>query len=777
VGPLSHAVFAVALAAGPPPGADPRAYEGPAAAGSGAAAVPARAEAPGARAPASGQAPEGNEPDADADAGAGGGRRVLVIEPRTGRPTEPWRAATVVRRETLEERLPRSAPDAIRYEPGVYVQQTAHSQASPYVRGLTGQQVVLYFDDVRLNNSTFRQGPNQYFFTVDARTLDRVEVVRGSASVRYGADALGGAILSTPIDPGRLPHDPTIGQWPRFALHPRLLLRTQTADGEIGGRVSLDARLGRKVTLLVGAGGRDVGNLRAGGQLIAPGTGMVEKIPPHFDDDGKTQLGTGFREWTADARLVARPAPGHEIVAAYYDYRQLDAPRTDKCPPPEAPLDACLRYEQQFRTLGYVSWRRTDGPPAAHTVRVTLHGQRQRERRDETRGGNSPTRLSGRDDVYTAGLRAVITTDERPLGRRLRLSTTYGADLYQDVIRSRASIHWSDTDITADLSRGQYLDGSLYLQMGTFGESRLHVGRVLMLRAGGRAGLTHARAEGDPDTESKAVRRTWGHAVGGGGFVVRPIPQLAVVGNLDQGYRAPNLDDLTSRQQTGPGFQRENADLRPERSLTLEGGVRVRHPVVEIDGFVYRLWVHDLIQRRPFDATDCPVGDPGCASSRTRFQLQNADGAAKLWGVEGALVTFLPWDLFARATVSYAFGDMPNPVEDPDEPTVPMSRVPPLNGTVEAGYRSRATGFHAVAALRWATLQDRLAPADRADPRIPTGGTPGYVVVDLRAGYRFDPYALVSLVFENVGDAAYRMHGSSVNGPGRSLIVHVELGF
>ena len=371
----------------------------------------------------------------------------------------------------------------------------------------------------------------------------------------------------------------------------------------------------------------------------------------------------------------------------------------------------------------------------------------------------------------------MISTARLPVGRSVFLTTDYGFDLYNDVVKSRASIHWNDTDVTFDLSRGQYLDDSVYLQTGTFGESRLEVGRILVLRAGGRAGLSHAKAPGDPDSESKAVDRTWGHAVGGGGIVLRPIPELAFVGNVDQGYRAPNLDDLTSRQQTGPGFQRENADLDPERSLTVEGGLRVRHPVVEIDGFVYRMWIADLIQRRPFDAMDCPQGDPGCDASRTRFQLQNAPGRAKLWGAEGAVLLFLPWDLFARTTVSYAFGNMPNPVDDPNEPEVPMSRVPPLNGTVEAGYRSARTGFHGVVALRWATLQDRLAPADRADPRIPTGGTPGFAVVDLRAGYRFDPFALVSLVFENVGDAAYRYHGSSVNGPGRSLSIHVELGF
>src|SRR5687767_3033023 len=108
------------------------------------------------------------------------------------------RASSTVTRRQLEERLPRSAPDALRWEPGVSIQQTAHGQASPFVRGVTGQQVVLMFDGVRLNNGIYRQGPNQYFFTVDALTIDRIDLVRGSASTWFGSDAIGGAVIARP---------------------------------------------------------------------------------------------------------------------------------------------------------------------------------------------------------------------------------------------------------------------------------------------------------------------------------------------------------------------------------------------------------------------------------------------------------------------------------------------------------------------------------------------------------------------------------------------------
>jgi iron complex outermembrane receptor protein/hemoglobin/transferrin/lactoferrin receptor protein len=141
----------------------------------------------------------------------------------------------------------------------------------------------------------------------------------------------------------------------------------------------------------------------------------------------------------------------------------------------------------------------------------------------------------------------------------------------------------------------------------------------------------------------------------------------------------------------------------------------------------------------------------------------------------------LPAGFALRATLAWAWGEGPNPAERPDDPdvpyeeTLPLSRVPPLNGTVELRWRS-AIGFYAGAALRWALMQDRLALQDLSDPRIPVGGTPGFAVLDLSAGFRWRRNLLVALVLENATDAAYRYHGSSVNGPGRGLLLTVEAG-
>ncbi|TPV95430.1 MAG: TonB-dependent receptor [Myxococcales bacterium FL481] len=692
------------------------------------------------------------------------------------------RAATVVTRDQIDERQPRSTPDALRYEPGVYVQQTAHAQASPYVRGVTGQQTVMRFDGVRLNTSTFRQGPNQYFFLVDSRTVSRLEVLRGAASTRYGSDAIGGALLATPLDP-------TFGQPGQWRVKPRLMAASRTADDELGGRVQLDTSYGNRIGLLGGVGYRDVGQLETAGPIKSPATGEPHKSPA-FESDVRTQRGTGFREFTGDARIVYRPDETLQLSLGYYDYRQKDAPRTDRCPADGAPEDSCLVYLDQFRTLIYAALELTDGAPAAEALRATVSYQRQHEHRFLFSDNPVPTieggiEHHGRDDVDTIGTGLVLNTARFELGRQSDLRIEYGGDAYFDRIDSQIWQLWTDVQphLLLRASRGQYITDSRYLTSGAFAQGDAHLGPRVTLRGGGRMAFVAASSPGDAASSSRAVSKRWWAPVGNAGMIVAATPWLDLSAGADQGFRAPNLDDLTSRQQTGPGFQFENADLEPERALTLEIGARVVHPIVQFEAFGFRTSIDDLIGRAPRTTDECPDDEPGCTASQTRLQLINFVGPAYIWGADGSIRLNLPANLGLRATLSYAWGEGPNPVPPPPDDVqsnyrdrVPLSRVPPLNGTAEFGWRS-PWGVWLAAVTRWATAQDRLAVSDTSDIRIPQGGTPGFAVFDVRVGYRANPWLTLATTVENVLDTSYRYHGSAVNGAGRSINLNVSVGW
>lgn len=691
--------------------------------------------------------------------------------------TDSSGASSRVGLAAIQERLPRSTPDALRYEPGVFVQQTGHGQASAYLRGRTGQQTLISFDGIRLNNSTWRQGPNQYLFTVDARSVGFIDVTRGGSSTRWGSDAIGGAVHVHPIEPTL---DPLSG----FVLRPRALLRAGSADGEVGERFQMDVQWSPTLLVISGVGFRRVGQLRSGGAIY--GSSGVKAPTPAFAEDGKTMLGTGFRELTWDARLVARPwgrAPSApRLVAAAYVYRQYDAPRADQCPPPLAPRSECLRFAEQFRTLSYVAaeW----GDAAQGHGRVAVSYQRQHELRRRDRPSSSIVN-GGRDDVDTFGIVATAGSGRHSLAGWAEGSLGGGLDLYCDRLASVAWTRLTDIGVTAYDTRGLYLNGSRYAQGGGYLAGTLWLGKHAVLRTGGRVGIVRVDAPADVQSGSVSIARTFvphaGYLQGEWQF----SDGLSMVFGWDRSYRAPNLDDLTGRQQSGPGFQFENVALRPEIADTIEAGVRLRSQAVSAEVWGFQSWLSDAITRSARLATECPQATPQCGASWNRYQLVNVAGSSFVRGLEMTARVRLGASWTARASFSWTIGEGPNPQEPSptggDAARVPLSRVPPTNGTLEVRWADGEgvvlRGLFVGAALRWALAQSRLAPSDLGDARIPAGGTPGFAVVDARCGYRIDRRFAFTLIAENLTDAPYRSHGSSIQGAGRSALASVEVGF
>jgi len=686
------------------------------------------------------------------------------------------RAHSTVSRADIERRQARSAPEALHYETGVFVQQTAHGQGSAFIRGLTGQQTMILFDGIRLNNSTYRQGPNQYFFTIDARVVDSIEILRGGGSTRYGSDALGGVIASYPIEP--------LVSETEWVVKPQLSLRATSADDEMGGRAQLQFSgplSGGNVRFIGGGGYRHVGMLKSGGRVENPNQNTPYgryPLVPAYAKDGVTQLGTGFQEATADGRLVFAFGKVQTLTLATYHYLQFDVPRTDQCPPPTAPKDTCLTYEEQFRHLTYLTY---EGKVAEwmYPLRITISVQMQHEKQRM----DDPSVLvvrRGIDDVVTLGFLGVARTKPFVFRNDVALSIQYGFDQYIDWLTSTATRTFTDTQQTANRSRGQYLSGSSYVYGGMYVDATLKLPKHVSIHAGGRWSWIAAQAPADLLTGSLAVKQTYFPWVGRLGTEWRALRFLTLHANVDHSFRAPNLNDLTARQQTGPGFQFENAELRPERATTFELGSVIEHAGFSAQIWGYETLLQDAVLKVNRTQDECPKETPQCEGSWSRLQLQNAPSYSEIRGVETTLKYRSELGLSARATFAYTWGETPavgnvgygaQGLLFSDR--VPMTRIPPLQGTVE-GIFQRAS-LDVSVGLRWAAPQNRLALSDYADARIPKYGTPGFVVADVRTSVRIHDRVVLGGVLENITNAAYRYHGSSVNGAGRSFVFSLRI--
>jgi vitamin B12 transporter len=101
-------------------------------------------------------------------------------------------ATTVIRGDDLRARGVQLVLDALREVPGMIVVQAGSygAQASLFLRGGENDYVKVLLDGVPLN----QPGGSINFANLPTADLDRIEIVRGPASVLYGADAMTGVV-------------------------------------------------------------------------------------------------------------------------------------------------------------------------------------------------------------------------------------------------------------------------------------------------------------------------------------------------------------------------------------------------------------------------------------------------------------------------------------------------------------------------------------------------------------------------------------------------------
>ncbi|MEC8858866.1 MAG: TonB-dependent hemoglobin/transferrin/lactoferrin family receptor [Pseudomonadota bacterium] len=112
------------------------------------------------------------------------------------RPEDIAGTVTVVGDEQIRDMVANNLADVVRYQPGLGMDSATRGGDEGFrIRGIGGNRVLTVIDGVR-GNDMYAAGPASYgkdSFEVD--DLKAVEVIRGPASVLYGADALGGVVV------------------------------------------------------------------------------------------------------------------------------------------------------------------------------------------------------------------------------------------------------------------------------------------------------------------------------------------------------------------------------------------------------------------------------------------------------------------------------------------------------------------------------------------------------------------------------------------------------
>lgn len=102
----------------------------------------------------------------------------------------PYSIATVMKKDLVSNGGV-NLSQALARTPGVYFSSSGNGVGKPVIRGLTNANVIMLNNGAKLENFNFS---SNHPFLVDEFTADRIEIIKGAASLQYGSDAVGGVV-------------------------------------------------------------------------------------------------------------------------------------------------------------------------------------------------------------------------------------------------------------------------------------------------------------------------------------------------------------------------------------------------------------------------------------------------------------------------------------------------------------------------------------------------------------------------------------------------------
>jgi iron complex outermembrane receptor protein len=646
-------------------------------------------------------------------------------------------STTTLGREALAGVRGQTLGETIKYVPGVSLIQMGPSIAKPVIRGLNSQRILVMNSGVRQED---QQWGTEHAPNIDSFDADVVTVVRGAATVLYGADAIGGVVrvdrAAVPTD-GPARHELSLNG---FSNNRQGALALGTEGAAL--RLPWVGRTGYRLRM----SSRVAGNAAAPDYYLS-NTGFREL-------NGSAAFGVTRRWGTADL-LVSRFATELGVLRQAHAGSFEDLARAMTT----APIDSAFAY-----TIGRPNQRVAHTSARLRTVLELPHG-------------------SHLEVVYGFQFNQRREFDNHgPL--RFRNVPAFHLHLFTNSLdvrwRHAAWRGLSGTVGASGIYQGNQTLGKAFLIPGyDLGQGAVYAQEELSL-AGGRVAL-QAGVRGDVITQttlpyddagirSPAGTRRWTGGSGSLGTTVWLADQLSASVRVARAWRPPTVNERYAQGVHHGTAQYElgQASLSAERSLGLEGTVKWTGATLALEGAAYDNRIDGFIYLEPRAPVFTLRGAfPAFTWSQTAARLRGAELSAS-WSPVAWLQVVGTGTMVrgtARASGRPLF-DMPA-----DRMTVQLRRV---------GDGPRLGRWHAGVGGVLVRRQDQVPAATIY--ALPTAGY-GLLSAEVGAvGLRVGRRAMdVSLSVQNALDTRYRDYLSRyrlfVNDPGRDVVTRVRLPF
>ncbi|MGE3511838.1 MAG: TonB-dependent receptor [Vicinamibacterales bacterium] len=618
---------------------------------------------------------------------------------------------------------------AVQRAPGVEIRSFGPGSERPIIRGFDGDRVLMLEDNIRTGDLSSQSA--DHGVTLDPGALDRLEIVRGPATLLYGANAVGGLVHAlTPQEAFR--------RTPFAGLRGQVLTDAGSGNGQAGGNANV--QYGARNWLFWAGGGS-----RRSSDYQTP-VGTVENSAADLSN-ARAGIGYSGRRgfasvgYSVESGRYGIPFAGtfhsHAEDEEHADDHEHDADAhgdEDAHEEEDAAHDLAVDLQPRRHTLRFDAGVRELPSGLAESARVIV--SRLDWRHDEIEIESGAESLGTRFDSATTAIRAEV--EQRRVGR---LTGRFGVTgEFRDYLAA-------GEEALAPATTSNAVAAFAYEQLD-FGPARLMFGgRVDRTnynteeRDGPNIPQTGGHVHGDDGILPPATRdRAFTGGSGSAGVHVDLGRGNAVVGTLTRSYRAPALEELYN---FGPhvgnlAFEIGNTNL--DREATVGVDVSLRHRSTrargEFNTFVYN------IDNFVFPSASTREVIDGL------FVAQYLQGDSRFAGFDGQAGIRLHDRLWANVSAGYVRATLTRTDE-----AVP--RIPPLHGRVWLDVVAR--GFTLTPEIAWASRQDRLFRNETE--------TDGYALLNLQASYML-PRGHLAHVFsisgDNLTNELYRRHTSII---------------
>ncbi|MFI5148404.1 MAG: TonB-dependent receptor [Bacteroidia bacterium] len=652
----------------------------------------------------------------------------------------------VVDHQFLEQNLNTNIIDGISRVPGVNAVTTGPNVSKPFIRGLGYNRVLTLFEGMRQEG---QQWGDEHGIEVDEYGIDRIEIIKGPASLTYGSDAMAGVVnLLAPntVAPGSIRGD--------------FLNNYQSNNGMLGNSLMME------------------GNQ----QGFVWRARVSHKMATNYQNpvDGRV-YGTAFRETDASASVGLNKQWGYSHLGftLYDDLQEIpDGSRDSVSRKFTRQINEADTFRPVVSNSDLNSYNITVLPQHVQHYRVYLNNSfiLGKGKLDVNLGYQQSIRreFSHPEAADTPGLYLFLQTYTYDFKYHLPewkgIESSIGMNGMYQVNTNKGTEFiipdYNQFDIGPFLFAKKTF-GKLDLSGGLRYDNRFFSNSAMYVKPDPATGFDMQATP--PDTAHAAhpfanYTHTFSGVSGSAGATYIFSDHLYVKANVARGFRAPNISEI-SANGVHPGtniYQIGNPDFKPEFSLQEDIGIFLSMNHVSASVELFNNTISNYIFDQKLQGKNGK--DSIIVSGNQTFQFEAVN--AQLYGGEVSLDIHphpLDWLHFENAlSVIYALNKGGNGLQVPDGAQY-LPFIPPLHTRSEllAEVHKKFKHFSSTyikAGVEYYAAQNRVFSAYGTETP-----TPGYTLLSAGIGTSITnakgtTLFRISLQGTNLGDVAYQSH-------------------